>query len=138
MNPLEKQSARASAKWMWLSAFLSVAVVLLVIKVWKTMSTDPCDSVKANLTITFPCGPTDVVDKDNFVKALTAHSKPIDPTHKSHVLYWDGTLIPDGVAGQSPSIPGMGSHVTQWVSFSCLGQLEQFAAETKGTPNCSP
>ena len=134
MNPLDKQST----KWVWLSAILGVAVVVLAVKVFKTLSIGPCDQVKANLTITFPCGFTDVVKQEAFVAALNAHSKPIDPTHKSHVLYWDGTLIPDGVVGQPPSIPNVGSHVTQWVSFSCLGQLEQFATETKGSPNCSP
>jgi hypothetical protein len=136
MNPLQKQNSKGA--WL-LSAFLAIAVVVLAVLYFKTLTTDPCDSVKANLTITFPCGSTDVVkQEDDFVKALNAHSKPIDPTQKSHVLYWDGTLIPGGVVGQSPTLPNVGSHVTQWVSFSCLGQLEQFAAETKSTPNCTP
>ena len=132
MNPLEKQSQ----KWVWLSVVFAVAATGVVVWHFKTLS--DCEELQPSVTITFPNGFMDVTDKDDFVKALNAHTKPINSTEKYHVLYWDRDLISGGVPGKPTSNPDAGSHVTQWVSFSCMAQLEQFAEQAKGDSNCAP
>ena len=130
MNPLEKKNV----KWVSLSVIFALFVVAAVLVVKSLTTCEP----QPNVTITFPNGFADVVSQEGFVKALNAHSKPYDATHKTFVVYWDGNLVPDGVPGSQPTFPNAGSHVTQWVSFSCMAQLEQFAEQAKGNPDCSP